>query len=126
MSKATPSFQFGLRKLLLWTVVVALYCGLVVTVESSNLEWLVLSCFPVLILCLRFAFGPWIACHVSAIGAGIAIAVRVFFPALPTNAFEVQYAFAQGCGIGYVVWLVVELACAFVNRADNLLRSKET
>ncbi len=124
MSKEPPNFQFGLRKLLLWTVVVALYCGLVVAVESENLEWLVLSCCPALILGLRFAFGPWVACHVSAIGAGAVLALRVFFPALPTNAFEVQFAFVEGCGIGYALWLVVELVCLLVNRADNLLRSK--
>ena len=124
MSKEPSSFQFGLRKLLLWTVVVALYCGLVVAVESENLEWLVLSCWPALILGLRFAFGPWVACHVSAIGAGGVLALRVFFPALPASAFEVQHAFIQGCGIGYVVWIVVELVCLLVNRADNLLRTK--
>jgi hypothetical protein len=126
MSKQSPPFQFGLRSLLLWTAVMALYLGLVVTVESENLEWLVLSCWPALILGLRFAFGPWISCHISAIGAGGVVAVRVFFPALPSDVFEVQYAFVQGCGIGYAVWLVVELVCLLVQRADYLLRSKGT
>jgi len=121
MSKERRRFQFGLRALLLWTLVLALYCGLVVGAESTELEWLVVSLFPVLILGLRLTFGPWIACHVSAVGAGVVLALRVFFPSLPTSAFEVQYAFIEGCGFGYAVWLVVELICQGVKRADRLL-----
>ncbi len=126
MGKEPARYQFGLRKLLLWTAVVALYCGLVVAVESESLEWLVLCCCPALILGLRLAFGSWVACHVSAVGAGGVLALRVFFPSLPVGAFEVWEAFARGCGVGYVIWLVVELACLLVNRADHLLRAKVT
>lgn len=124
MSNALPAYQFGLRKMLLWTAMVALYCGLVVAVESENIEWLVLCCCPPLILGIRLAFGSWIACHVSAFAAGGVLALRTFSPALPASAMEVWIAFVQGCGAGYAVWLVVELACVLVNRVDRLMRSK--
>lgn len=124
MSDAQPTFQFGLRKLFLWTAVVALYCGMVVAVESESLEWLVLCCCPVLILGVRFAFGSRAACHVTALAAGATLAARTFFPTFPARPFEVWNAFVQGCGVGYAVWLVVELACVLVDRADRLFRSK--
>ncbi|NLS93518.1 MAG: hypothetical protein GXX96_15270 [Planctomycetaceae bacterium] len=126
MSTAKARLQFGLGPLMLWTAVLAFYFGAVVAVESHSSEWLVLCCFPALILGLRFAFGSWVACHVSAVGAGAAVALRTFFPVLPMGAFEVWSAFAQGCGVGYVVWLVVELTCLLVRRADHLLRVKST
>ncbi len=78
--------------MLLWTAMVALYCGLVVAVESENIEWLVLG--------IRLAFGSWVACHVSAVAAGGVLALRTFSPALPCPAstLEVWNTFVRGHG----------------------------
>ena len=108
----------------MWTVVAALYCGLVVAANPEDLEWLVICCFPALILGLRVWFGPWIACHVSAIGAGAVLVASVFEPAPPGSVFEVQNAFIVGCGSGYLAFVLVELVRWLIDWIDDRLQSK--
>lgn len=117
-------FQFSLRKLMLWMAVCAVYTSVVIAAEPANLEWLAMSCWPALVLGLRVVVNPWLACHCSAIGAGLLLVLGLFFPSPPTNVFEIEYTFATGCGIGYLVFVVIEIVRQLVNRADKLMRRR--
>jgi hypothetical protein len=119
-----PTFQFSLAKLMLWMAVCAAYTCFVISSEADNLEWLAMSCWPLLIAAFRVRFGSWTTCHFSAIGAGLLLVLGLFFPDPPTGLFEVQYAFITGCGIGYSVFLLVEFVRQLVNRADKLIQRK--
>ncbi len=107
---------------MLWMAVCAVYTSVVVAAEPENLEWLAISCWPALVLVLRVRLSPWMACHFSAIGAGLLLVLGLFFPDPSINLFEAQYTFATGCGIGYLVFLLVEVVRLLVNRADTLMR----
>lgn len=50
-------YQFRLRKLLLWTVVAALGCGVLSTVHVNVIGWLVLPLWFVAVLSVRWRFG---------------------------------------------------------------------
>lgn len=117
-------FQFSLRKLMLWTAVCAAYTSVVIAAEPSNLEWLAMSCWPAVVLGIRVVLSPWVACHCSAIGAGLLLVLGLFFPTPPTSAFEIEYTFATGCGIGYLVFVLIEVVRLLVNRADTPMRRK--
>jgi hypothetical protein len=55
-------FQFGLRKLLLWTAVVALYLGILSLVNFNACLSVSLTCYLILVGTLRVTFGRWGAC----------------------------------------------------------------
>ena len=109
---------------MLWMAVCAAYTSVVVAAEPGNLEWLAICCWPAVILGLRVMLSSWVACHVSAIGAGFVLVLGLFFPDPSTNLFEVEYTFATGCGIGYLVFVFVEAVRQLVNRADRLTRRR--
>jgi hypothetical protein len=62
------SFQFSLRKLLLWTAVVALLLGVATSLGEG--VWL-LACWVLVVCAIRCAFGPNVAVILSVGGGAI-------------------------------------------------------
>jgi len=122
----TGRFQFSLSKLMLWVTVCAIYTSIIVASEPANLEWLAVCCWPVVVAAFRVRFSCWIACHFSAIGAGLLLVLGLFFPDPSTSPFEVTYTFTTGCGIGYLVFLFVEAVCRLIDHADGLMRRQSS
>lgn len=132
-------FQFSLRKVLLWTAVVAVYCGLVKLAAVSEAEWLepfrdtrfaaLMSVVAMVSFGLRAVFPHLIAWHLSALAGAFVLLAGAFVPAghYPIHLPEdVLAAVFFGSGMGWTVFLVVDGTCRFVNWADSFMEKKTT
>ena len=55
--------QFGLRRLLLWTAVVAVWLSTLLTLHITLFFSVILSCWAIPVIVVRAAFGASVACH---------------------------------------------------------------
>jgi hypothetical protein len=130
-------FQFGLRKLLLWTVVLALYLGILSLVGFE--PWV--SVFATLclgiVVVVRVSFGPRAGCVCSAAMllvpilclSGLAIISEALSGSFGTReaalwAQGLLFGIGACCALGLAVFLLVELVVRAVDWADSLLESK--
>ena len=126
MAETRRRFQFGLRKLLLWTVVLALYLGVARMLGMPPIALAVLTLWIAVVAGLRAAFGPVVAAIVSpAIGAVLGGWFEYTGPALdPPGPSPLGPGIALGGLFGCVLFAAVELSCRAVNWADNVMRTR--
>lgn len=125
-------FQFSLKRLLLWTVVVALGCGMLSTVQAESLDWLVLSPWLVTVFVVRWAFGgKWAAIVSVMIGVllcglvGCIGSAQAIGGSIVTIGYYTVRGGLNGSPIGFVLFLLVEAACRTVNWFDSIGQSGE-
>ena len=133
-------FQFGLRKLLLWTAAVALYLGILSLIGFEPCLSVSATCYVIPVGIVRAKYGPEVACLCS-IGVlsipAILMAVYVLwcgFRAVldglcgPLEAvgalLPLLFFWAACCLLGYVVFLFVHAVYSAVEWTDNLLETK--
>ena len=116
------SFQFGLRKLLLWTAVVALLLGLATSLGDWG--WF-LACWLLFIGVLRAAFGPKVA-GILSVAVPVIVACAVAMTRHPGPSFGdlLVDAFLVGAFVGLAMFVIVEGAIGLVNWADKVLGPK--
>ena len=114
-------FQFGLRRLLLWTAVVALGFGTLSTLYPSTRAWVVLPGWCAVVLILRWGFGSTLAASVSTI-VGMVLGLLLPEPQEPLD-FVV---YAIDCGFfGLVLFVLAEVTCQIVDWIDRIRQSDE-
>jgi len=117
-------FQFRLRRLLLWTAVVALGCGILSSLEPDALDWVVLPAWFVTVFIVRWGFGgKWAATISIVLGMLLCLGWSIY-GSIPTSTVGL----AIGCGfvggsIGLVPFLLVEATCRIVNWIDKIGQS---
>jgi hypothetical protein len=129
MTKTGGRFQFGLRKLLLWTAVVALLLGLA-KMSGIREGWIAFPCWIVMVAVIRVVASPIATAIVSAASgmvllAWVRVAARVD---LGPPASEIMTALHKsgsllvaGCLLGLTLFAVAELLRRAVDWADNVL-----
>jgi len=136
ISMTTPQpkshrLQFSLRKLLLWTAVVAVYCGLGKLAAESEARVLqgyddtsfvaAITVMAVVSVGLKAVSPPLTAWHISVLAGGLVVEAWGW---IEYDGDDVLGAFLFGAGMGWTVFLVVEGTCRFVNWADNFVEKK--
>ena len=111
-------FQFGLRKSLIWTAVVALYLGFVTSLGIPPVAIGFITSWAVVVGILRQAIGPMVAASLSVIGGGI-----VFAFGEDWGAFHWPGPF-WGCLAGWFVFVLLETAFRAIEYADNFIEEK--
>lgn len=125
-------FQFRLRRLLLWTAVVALGLGVLSPLELDVSGWIFLSGWFFAISLVRWTFGrkwaasvavvmgvsayAWHSCSLVARNVNGVVPVDYYFDAAIAVALP-------GSLVGFVSFLVVEFAWQAVNRLDRIGQS---
>ena len=121
-------FQFSLRKLLLWVAVVALCLGIPIACGQNPVAWLLLTCWCAAIGGLRWSFGRVPAVYASIVGAGVltSVAYVVGDPSQPVDYVRAAFVgFVNGIPIGFVLFVMLELAFIIVNWIDSLFNRGE-
>jgi hypothetical protein len=125
-------FQFGLRKLLLWTGVVAVLLGLATTTFTTA-EAVVLLGWMILVAAVRWAFGPKAAGALSVAAALILhvsfswlvyMAARPFPDPVEAGVGALIVGGTVGGLFGLVMFGIAEGAVRAVNWADKVLETK--
>lgn len=127
-AKPDQRFQFSLRKLLLWVAVVALCLGIPIACGQNPVVWLLLTCWCAAIGGLRWSFGQVPAAYASIVGAGVltSVAYAVGDALQPVDYVVAAFAgFLTGIPIGFVLFVMLELAFIFVNWSDSLFNRGE-
>lgn len=127
-AKPERRFQFTLRKLLLWVAVVALCLGIPSACGQNPLIWVLLTCWCAVIGILRWNFGRVPAAYASVVGAAIltSVAYAVGDPLQPVQYMVAGFAgLVTGIPIGFVLFVVLELASTVVNWIDGLFNRGE-
>ena len=131
-----PGFQFTLRKMLLWTAVVAVYSGTLKVLGFPPFDITVWSCFPVIAVTCRLLFGSNAALFASQIMISIGL-VMVLFSCPESSTFYLSedflppfwqivfVSFGVGAIIGWFMSTLVELASRAVNWLDRLIETKK-
>jgi hypothetical protein len=123
-------FQFGLRKLMLWTVVVAVFLGIF---EMFGFGWIgcvLAACWLAVVGLLRGTAGGRAACLVSIVIGTVLIGWCSYLvyvtasPRPPFNPVIVLFAAIWGSAYGLFVFVLTTAVCSAVNWADNLMRPK--
>ena len=129
--------QFGLRKLMLWTAVVALWCGTYTSLRPHEdafkdliTLWRVATPWFALAASVHIVFG-WRTSAFSSTALGIILAVLymvaigVPFLAAPLLAFICSVGLAgMGAAIGFAVATWIRLLFEFVDSVDRRLAGK--
>ena len=116
VDRVYPEFQFGLRKLFLWTTVVALYLGLLQMLDLRPLESLFLLWWVLAVGCVGTA-SRVVAVVFSAI-VGLMIVKCFLQPRLtPTGVL-------MGLSLAFVVFGFAECAFRAVDLTDDLMGTK--
>ncbi len=123
--------QFTLRRMLLWTVVVALYCGLSVSAATWHSGWLGLlfiswfrraaGCTAVIAVFLKTVTRSSIACHLEAFAGGVVTTASFYLTEPSINPVNTSILFLFGCGTGWLIFLVLEATCRLVDWADRFI-----
>jgi len=113
MEHGNGRFQFGSRRLLLWTAVVALYLGFLTEFVGDVLPCVVLTCWLVGIGVVRR--GNRLVAALCSAAVGILLWPSV--PPLPLDRLE-------GVAVGLLFFACVEGICRAVNWADEIMRTK--
>ena len=114
-------FQFGLRKLLLWTAVVALYFATVRWVAMDVRGFTVVTCWVGIVAILRAVAGRIMAGLLSVAG-GLFLAASVSIlvaNAIPVTRSQVLFAFWKAGAVGCIVFVIVELAFSSMHRPSQ-------
>jgi hypothetical protein len=138
--RRSRGFQFGLRKLLLWTAVAAVYLGVLSLVSFEPCFSLSLTSYLILVGIVRARWG-------SRVGCGCSVAVPLV-PLLCLAGFSLlgiigEFSYDNGpsgqavewclgvlawsivcCAVGFIVFGCVELTLRAVDWADNLMETK--
>ena len=121
--------QFSLAKLLLWTAVAALILGLLRMLGAGPVVLASIGAWVVVNASVRSAFGSIVAFLFSIVAGGIALASLVLGLVwggsfLSPLGILVLLLVAVGGGfLGYVSYVVLEVAFCIVGLPDGLLRS---
>ena len=132
-------FQFTLRKMLLWTAVVAVYFGTLKVLGFPPFDFTVLSCFLGIAVACRVLFGSNAALFASQMMISIGLVMvfsglfsrpesSMFFlseDVLPPFWQIVFLSFLGGAIIGWGMSTLVELASRAVNWLDRLIETKK-
>jgi len=103
MGETRPRFQFGLRKLLLWTAVVALFLGILKMLGLGPILCIAVLCWAMFVRGLRLVFGFTQVAFASVLSASILTSARFCMPPLAVNWREATLlAAALGAVYGYV------------------------
>lgn len=125
-------FQFRLKRLMLWTTVVALGLGVLSPLELDPIGWIFLSGWFVAISIVRWAFGSrWAASVAVVMGVcayawhSCSLVARNVTGVVPVDYyFDAAMAVAlPGSLVGFVSFLVVEFAWQAVNWIDRIGQS---
>ncbi len=119
-------FQFRLRRLVIWTVVAALVCGILLAgLEPEGLDWIVLPVWFVTVFIVRWGFGSkkWAARISIVLGMLVSLGWAIYRPKPPSVVELVIGCGIMGGSIGYVSFLLVEAAREIVNRIDKIGQS---
>ncbi len=108
------SLQFGLRRLLLWTVVIALAFGALSTLGPDTIGWIVFSWWLCALLVLRWVVGSRPTLISSIVIGGLLGGVPV-----PLPEQKVIWGVIGGL-IGVALCVYVEVSCQFVNWVTGL------
>lgn len=118
-------FQFGLRKLLLWTAVVAMFLGLLGMIEVALSTLLILTSWATIVGVARAIFNTEVA-GLMSVAIGVVLGVWLTFLVSPFSVGVFSYAvYAMMFGLfGLFVCVFVEVAFRAVDWLDNLIRTK--
>ena len=121
-SRPTSRFQFSIRKLLLWTVVVALYLGLCKWVEMDLQLFLLLTSWLVVVTIARLIWNVRAAVIATVALMSIAVTVVNFHGI----GFLALLLLLHPLAVVFVVInvAIVEVAVFLVNWADDFMASK--
>jgi hypothetical protein len=111
--------QFTLRKMLLWTAVVALWLGLVASLEVSTTHALVLSAWAAFVGIARFESGPRLAVFMSLVAA-LWVLVFYYF-----SFDDILSSMIVLVAIGLLVFAFVEVSFRLVNWSDHRMETKK-
>jgi hypothetical protein len=117
MSETRPRFQFGLRKLLLWTAVLALLLGVAQMLGELGAF---LACGIIIVFVIRTTAGSIVALAFAE-GLGIGAMIGHSFPITP---IQMIIGCVLGSVVGLIVFCIAEVSCRAVDWADNLMASK--
>ena len=122
--------QFSLRKLLLWTGVAALMLGLLRMLGAGPTMLACIAGWVVVNAGVRLAFGSIAAFVFSIVAGGIAAGSLVLVGVLwggsfisPLGILSLLLVAVCGGFLGYVSYVVLEVASCIVGLPDGLLRS---
>ena len=103
-------FQFGLRKLLLWTVVVAVLLGTLKMLGLETAGLVIAASWAAITAVVRGAFGSTLAHIVSAVGGGVLALVLLFTGVIGATSIVVFIVLAAGVSFVFVeaAWLGVD------------------
>jgi len=128
-------FQFGLRKLLLWTVAVALGCGLLSSLQLDAIDWLLLLAWFFVVLAVRWASGHGWAATASVVLGMLLLLVRVLLyygwalsrtrPSGLTEHIDVVTVLLVGALMGFVAFLLTEATYRTLNWVDRIAEPDE-
>jgi hypothetical protein len=122
-------FQFSLRKLMLWTVVVASYFGIFGLLEVHPVVSAILAAWVAVVGSLRITFGGRLACILSVVAGAVYFGCAGYVIASPSHIGSIEFFFLAlmalgGTVIGLILFGALEGALRFVNWADNLMRTQ--
>jgi len=123
--------QFTLRKLLLWTFVVALGLGVLAAGQPLPLVWLVLPGWFATVFILRWAFGNKWAGSVSAaagmllLGWNYSEALPALMPQRYSYLGAAIYGATLGGLLGLSPLLIIEETCRLIDWLDRIGQSHE-
>ena len=116
MSERRPRFQFSLRKLLLWTAVVAIWLGVLKMLDSQPFVLVVLTLRVLIVGSVRAALSPIVAAETSVI-----LAMMIKLGYVPCGFGSLPLV---GLSDAFFVFAFVEVSFRVVAWADNLMRTK--
>ena len=115
--------QFSLRKLLLWTAVVAIWLGVLTTLPLGPPLSTTLTLWAVVVGVVRVAIRPLAAAFTSVVIAFGVSLIHEYYGLLYYDDLHPPYTFIfpPACGLyAVVIFAFVELAFRAVNWVDNL------
>ena len=117
MSETRRRFQFGLRKLLLWTAVVAILLGFLRMAGLGSSGFAIVACWIVVVAILPVAVSLKTTCRLSGL-AGAVFTAWIF-----ADLSVVPYTAPVGWFLGYTGALLMNGLSSAVRRADDLMES---
>ena len=142
MSEHEPQrrkFQFGLRRMMIWAVVVAFYCGIgrflrLIGSQDLTMYWgtselTLLGCVVILAVILRRASSRRMGWDLAILLTGVAFLSCHLFEYRRFLTSDVLmpvclWMFTIGCGHGWLVFFLVDATCRTVDWADRFMEKK--
>ena len=119
-------FQFTLRKMLLWTAMMALWFGLLSSLgilPGVILIATILTSWVVVVAIVRVAFGENSAALVALLPAACIPIIECWDPSIPVS-FVLLHVVVLGV-MGSVIFVLVKVAFRVVSVLDHLMESKK-